>query len=33
MTWDWDYAWEVLPKLLEGLLVTFEATVVGSLIA
>ncbi|TDP97693.1 ectoine/hydroxyectoine ABC transporter permease subunit EhuD [Labedaea rhizosphaerae] len=33
MTWDWDYAREVLPKLLEGLLVTFEATVVGSLIA
>lgn len=33
MTWDWDYTWQVLPSVLEGLLVTFEATVLGSLVA
>lgn len=27
--WDWGYTWEVLPKLLQGLVVTLEATVLG----
>lgn len=27
--WDWGYAWEVLPTLLEGLRVTLLATVYG----
>ena len=33
MTWNWDYVWESIPLLLEGLLVTLELTVVGSLLA
>jgi polar amino acid transport system permease protein len=32
--WQWDYAWEVLPTVAgEGLLVTIEATVLGSIVA
>ncbi|MGH3878162.1 MAG: ectoine/hydroxyectoine ABC transporter permease subunit EhuD [Actinophytocola sp.] len=32
--WNWDNAWEVLPLILgDGLLVTLQATVLGSLIA
>lgn len=31
--WDWGYTWEVLPKLLEGLVVTLEATVLGFVFA
>jgi polar amino acid transport system permease protein len=31
--WDWAKAWEVLPALLKGLVVTVEATVVGMVIA
>ncbi|MCA5892982.1 ectoine/hydroxyectoine ABC transporter permease subunit EhuD [Isoptericola sp. NEAU-Y5] len=31
--WNWEHAWEVLPDLLEGLVVTIEATVVGMAIA
>lgn len=30
MTWDWDYAIEILPNLLEGLGVTVEVTLIGS---
>lgn len=33
MIWNWDYAWQVLPAILQGLLVTLEATVLGSLLA
>lgn len=33
MSWDWPFAWEILPQLLEGLLVTVQITVVGSVIA
>ncbi|MBH5335041.1 ectoine/hydroxyectoine ABC transporter permease subunit EhuD [Streptomyces pactum] len=33
MTWDWDVAREYLPDLLEGLLVTLEATALGSLLS
>lgn len=33
MTWDWNYALEVLPELLAGLRVTVQITVLGSLIA
>lgn len=29
MTWSWPYTWEVLPRLLHGLVVTLEATVAG----
>ncbi|PRZ06340.1 amino acid ABC transporter membrane protein 2 (PAAT family) [Isoptericola sp. CG 20/1183] len=31
--WSWERAWEVLPELLRGLVVTIEATVVGMVIA
>lgn len=31
--WEWGFAWSILPQLLRGLLVTFEATVLGSLVA
>jgi polar amino acid transport system permease protein len=27
--WSWSYAWEVLPTLLDGLVVTLEATALG----
>lgn len=33
MIWNWGYVWEVLPDLLRGLLVTFEATALGSVLA
>lgn len=33
MDWDWDYFWDSVPVLLEGLLVTVELTVLGSLVA
>ncbi len=32
-TWDWSYTGHVMPDLLHGLLVTVEATVLGSLVA
>lgn len=32
-TWDWDYAWEILPDLLRGLWVTVQATLLGISIA
>jgi polar amino acid transport system permease protein len=31
--WDWGFAAQILPALLRGLLVTFEATVLGSILA
>jgi polar amino acid transport system permease protein len=31
--WDWDYAFSILPALLEGLGLTLVATVLGSIIA
>jgi polar amino acid transport system permease protein len=31
--WDWNYAFEILPALLEGLQLTLLATVLGSIIA
>jgi polar amino acid transport system permease protein len=34
LIWDWDFAWEVLPKVVgDGLLITLLATVLGSIIA
>lgn len=33
MTWDWSFAWEILPDLLKALRITVEATILGSLIA
>jgi polar amino acid transport system permease protein len=31
--WDWDFALEILPALLEGLKVTVQATILGILVA
>lgn len=31
--WDWGYARDILPALLKGVLVTFEATLLGSALA
>lgn len=33
MTWDWNYAVSILPELLKGLVVTVEATLLGSIVA
>jgi polar amino acid transport system permease protein len=31
--WDWGYAWEILPALLEGLIVTVEVTLSSGVLA
>jgi polar amino acid transport system permease protein len=33
MTWDWKYAWSVMPDLLHGLLVTVEVALLASVVA
>lgn len=33
LDWSWEYALDVLPVILEGLVVTLQATVLGSLVA
>ena len=33
MIWDWSFAWEILPEILDAFVVTVEATLVGSAIA
>ncbi len=33
MTWDWEFAWKILPTLGEGVLVTIQATLIGSVLA
>jgi len=33
VTWDWSFAWGILPELLEGLAVTVQITLIGSAIA
>ncbi len=33
MTWDWDVARDFLPDLLDGLLITLQATALGSVLA
>ena len=33
MIWDWAYTWDILPDLLRGLVVTVQATLVGSVVA
>jgi polar amino acid transport system permease protein len=33
MFWNWSFAFSIIPQLLRGLLVTFEATVLGSIVA
>lgn len=31
--WDWSYAWQIMPQLVEGLQITVLVTVCGSLLA
>jgi polar amino acid transport system permease protein len=31
--WDWDFVRQILPTMLRGLVVTFEATLLGSVVA
>lgn len=31
--WNWDYALSILPRMLDGLLVTLQATLLGSVLA
>lgn len=33
MQWDWNFIWQILPTLGEGVIVTVQATLLGSLIA
>ncbi len=33
MIFDWNYAWEILPRLLDALQITIQATVLGMLLA
>jgi polar amino acid transport system permease protein len=33
MNWKWEFAWEILPTLFDGLIITVEATVLGSIVA
>lgn len=33
MDWDWEYTWEFLPVLLEGAIVTVQATFAGTAVA
>jgi polar amino acid transport system permease protein len=33
VTWDWEFVWEILPTLFDGVIVTIEATVLGSILA
>ncbi len=32
-SWDWSYAWSVVPHLAEGFVITVQATVLGSIVA
>jgi polar amino acid transport system permease protein len=31
--WDWDFAWEIVPTLLQGAVITVEATIFGTALA
>jgi polar amino acid transport system permease protein len=33
MDWDWSFVWQILPRLMRGVVVTFEATLLGTLLA
>ncbi len=33
MVWDWEYTWEILPSLLEGLAVTVQVTLISFVLA
>ncbi|OQM76409.1 ectoine/hydroxyectoine ABC transporter permease subunit EhuD [Manganibacter manganicus] len=33
MEWDWDFVWQIMPTLIEGVKITILATVLGSALA
>lgn len=33
MEWDWNYVWQILPSLLDGLIVTVKVTLISSVVA
>ena len=33
MEWDWNFVWEIMPTLIEGLKITILATVFGAALA
>jgi len=33
MEWDWNFVWDIMPALLDGLLVTVQATLLGTALA
>ena len=33
MEWDWNFVWQIMPTLLEGLKITILATALGSVVA
>ncbi|OMQ43626.1 ectoine/hydroxyectoine ABC transporter permease subunit EhuD [Ensifer sp. 1H6] len=33
MEWDWNFVWQIIPTLLEGLKITILATVLGAVVA
>jgi len=33
MEWDWDFVWEILPTLAKGVIITIQATLLGSVLA
>jgi polar amino acid transport system permease protein len=33
MEWDWNFVWEIMPTLIEGVKITILATILGSVVA
>ena len=33
MNWSWKVVYDVLPQMLEGLVITVQATIIGALVA
>ncbi|TIM61439.1 MAG: ectoine/hydroxyectoine ABC transporter permease subunit EhuD, partial [Mesorhizobium sp.] len=33
MEWDWNFVWEIMPTLIEGVKITILATLLGSVLA
>jgi polar amino acid transport system permease protein len=33
MEWDWNFVWQIMPTLLEGVKITILATLLGSVLA
>lgn len=33
MKWDWAFAWEIMPQLWQGVIVTIQATLLGTVLA